>query len=205
MPNYNEKGRQYNNGKPRLWDKYNLRWVVIVSVWTFILTILISIVAEVIFINTRLIIPFFILIIIILTGVIFDIIGISITVASDKPFHAMAADKVQGAMYAIKLLKNAGAVSNFCNDVIGDICGIVSGAAGINIVLQLSELAFLSNRTIMTIIISSFIAALTVGGKAIGKHIAIIQAHNIVFSTAKLLNFIDVKFRLNIFSRFNKN
>ncbi len=190
----------------KLWKKYNFKWVVIITIWTFLLTLIISVVSEVLLLKTRLIFAFIILIIIILTGIVFDIIGIAITVASDKPFHAMAADKVDGAIYAIKLLNNAGPVSNFCNDVIGDICGIVSGAAGISIVLNLSNLYFVTNRAIIMIIISSCIAAMTVGGKAIGRSVAIISCHDIVFKTARFIEFVENKLKFNIIMKSkNKN
>ncbi|AOY78401.1 hypothetical protein BJL90_15180 [Clostridium formicaceticum] len=185
-----------------IWQKYNLKWVILVSIWTFILTIIITIIAEMLFINTRVIFAFMILIVIIFTGVMSDMVGIAVTVASERPFHAMAADRVKGAKYAIRLLKNAGPVSNFCNDVIGDICGIVSGVAGINIILQLQSDVI--NRSLLTIIMSGFIASLTVGGKAIGKGIAILQSHTIVFNTAKVLDFLDEKLSLKLFSKPNK-
>lgn len=204
MPKYNENGKKGNHDNSGFWKKYNLKWVVIVSIWTFLLTIIISIAAEMVFINTEVIFAFIILITIILTGVMSDMVGVSVTVASDKPFHAMAADRVEGAKYAIKLLKNAGPVSNFCNDVIGDICGIVSGVAGISIVLQLSDLVFPLNRALLTIIMSGFIASMTVGGKAIGKSIGILHSHTIVFNTAKVLNFVDKKLNINLFSQLNK-
>ncbi|AKL95305.1 hypothetical protein CACET_c18570 [Clostridium aceticum] len=204
MSKNNENGKKVSHDISDIWKKYNLKWVVIVSIWTFILTIMITIVAEMVFINTRVVFAFIILIGIILIGVTSDMVGVAVTVASERPFHAMAADRVEGAKYAIKLLKNAGPVSNFCNDVIGDICGIVSGAAGINIVLQL-EASFLPiSRTLLAVIMSGFIASLTVGGKAIGKSVAILQSHVIVFSTAKVLNFLDDKFNLHLFSKSNK-
>ena len=187
-----------------VWGKYNLKWVIMVSIWTFILTIIISIVSEIILINSTVIIAFIILIAIMLMGVVSDIIGIAVTVASEKPFHAMAADRVESARYAIKLLKNAGSVSNFCNDVIGDICGIVSGAATISIVLQLNNIFITVNRTALTIIMSGVVASLTVGGKAIGKSIAMKYSHNIVFRTAKGLKFFEEKLNLNLFSKPEK-
>ncbi|MCC5909932.1 MAG: hypothetical protein JJT76_05795 [Clostridiaceae bacterium] len=174
-----------------------------ISIWTFVLTILISIIAEMVLINVQVILAFIIFIIIILIGVISDMVGIAVTVASVKPFHAMAADKVEGAGYAIKLLKNAGPVSNFCNDVIGDICGIVSGVAGVNIALQLKDLLFPMNRALLIVVMSGFIASLTVGGKAIGKNVAILHSHEIVFNTARTLNFFNEKLGLDLFSKTN--
>ncbi|SES70731.1 hypothetical protein SAMN05660297_00327 [Natronincola peptidivorans] len=205
MSKNNDNGKKGNNDNSDIWKKYNLKWVIIVSIWTFLLTIIISIAAEMVFINTTLIFAFIILIGIVLTGVISDMIGIAVTFASIKPFHAMAADKVEGAKNAINLLKNAGPVSNFCNDVIGDICGIVSGVAGISIILQLDNLDFPINRALTTVIMSGFIASLTVGGKAIGKSIAIIHSHTIVYNTARFLYFIDKKLGINLSSSTTKN
>ncbi|HZJ76400.1 MAG TPA: hypothetical protein VFC70_01705 [Oscillospiraceae bacterium] len=173
-----------------LWKKYNLKWVITITIWTFFLTMGISISSEIILNNAQIFFSVVMLVIIILIGVLADIIGIAVTFASEKPFHAMAADRVEGSKYAIRLLKNAGPVSNLCNDVIGDICGILSGVAGTSIIVGLHALPFSMSKSLLTIIISGLIAAFTVGGKAIGKSIAINNAHNIVFNTARFLNFI---------------
>ncbi len=45
----------------------------------------------------------------------------------------MAAKKVPGAAECIMLLRHADRVASICNDVIGDICGVVSGAAAATI------------------------------------------------------------------------
>ena len=58
-------------------------------------------------------------------------VGISITVADIKTFSSMATKQVSGANLAVKLIQNSEKASSFCNDVIGDICGIVSGSAGV--------------------------------------------------------------------------
>ncbi len=73
-------------------------------------------------------------------NIFFDIIGIAVTTAKEMPFHAMAANKVEEAKYAIKLVKNASQVSNFCNDVIGDISGIISGSLGATIIFKLANI-----------------------------------------------------------------
>jgi len=201
----NNKELKNNNNSNNFWKKYNMKWVVIVSIWTFLLTILFSIVAEVVLYRVSIGLSFIILITIILIGVFSDMIGIAVTVASDRPFHAMASDRVEGAKYAIALLKNASSVSNFCNDVVGDICGIVSGVAGASIILQFALLGpFVVNRTILTIALTAITASLTVGGKAIGKSIAIGQAHSIVFNTARVLNYTEKKFGFQIIDNRSK-
>ena len=85
------------------------------------------------------------------------------------------------------LLKKADVVSNICNDVIGDICGIMSGGAGAGIVLNLA-LSDATQTLIATIAISSIISALTVGGKALCKRIALNNAQKIVSGVGRLLS-----------------
>ena len=70
-------------------------------------------------------------------GILFDIIGVAVTAADPRPFHSMAAHKEPGAKEALVLLRNAGRVSSVCNDVVGDICGIVSGTTTAVIVVRL--------------------------------------------------------------------
>lgn len=203
MANGSKNNKKGNTDKNTLWKKYNLRWVIIISIWTFFLTIIISLLSEFVLTNTKVIFAFIILLFIVLIGVISDMIGIAVTAAQEQPFHAMAADKVTGAKCAIKLLKNAGVVSNFCNDVIGDICGIVSGVAGASIIIQLNSTVFPINRAVMTIVLTGFVASLTVGGKAMGKGVAIDQSQQIVFKTATVIDFINRKFGVDIVPNMN--
>ena len=128
-----------------------------------------------------------VLIIVILIGVVFDIVGVAITCATEEEFHAMASKKVKGAKTAIKLIRSAPKVSNICNDVIGDICGIVSGSMGAMIAIYLTSKTSL-NSTISSLLISSIISSITVGFKAIGKSIAVKNSDEIIFLVAKVLN-----------------
>ena len=73
---------------------------------------------------------------IILVGILFDIIGTAVAAAEESALNAKAAKKVPGAREGVYLIKNADKVANFCNDVIGDICGTVSGAIGAALVFQ---------------------------------------------------------------------
>ncbi|NLV76591.1 MAG: hypothetical protein GX023_06370 [Tissierellia bacterium] len=179
-------------------DKCNMKWVIMITIWTFIMAIVFSIITEGLVKNLNIFFAFIILIIIIAIGIFFDIIGIAVTTAEEKPFHAMAANRVEEARYAIRLVKNAGQVSNFCNDVIGDISGIVSGAVGANIIYKLINIYEIKNGTILSIIITSLVASLTVGGKALGKSIAILYSEKIIFEAAIVLNFIEKKFKIDI-------
>ncbi len=184
--------------------KYNLKWVFFITIWTFFMSAGISVVTENLVANLDILIAFFVLIIIILIGIIFDIIGIAVTTAEEKPFHAMAANKVEEAKFAIKLVRNAGQVSNFCNDVIGDICGIVSGAAGTTIIYKLINKYSLVDVTLLTIVITSLVASLTVGGKAFGKSIGLLNYEKIIYSIARVLNFVEKRLGIDIFPNKKK-
>ena len=113
-------------------------------------------------------------------------IGVAVQAADVAPFHSMNSRKIKGADIAVKFKKNADKVSSFCNDVIGDICGIISGTAGSIIALKISNL--LSLNSFYTILfITALISSLTIGGKAIGKSIAINKS-NYIFQINDLYN-----------------
>ncbi len=48
----------------------------------------------------------------ILIGIVFDIIGVSVTVAEERPFHSMAAHGEKSASCAMQLIRNAEKVSS---------------------------------------------------------------------------------------------
>ena len=137
--------------------------------------------------NSSMGVAFVILLMIVFLGIAFDIIGVAVTSADEKPFHSMAARKMPGAQEAIKLLRNAERVSSICNDVIGDICGVVSGSAAATITAQiLTNFTFTWPRMIM-LMMSALVAGLTVGGKAIGKTFAINSCTKIIYQVGKMI------------------
>ena len=112
----------------------------------------------------------------------------AVATADEKPFHSMAARKVPGAHEAIALLRNAERVSSICNDVVGDICGVVSGSASATIAVQvLSHFQFSWPRMI-SLLMSALAAGLTVGGKAIGKTIAVKSCTQIVHLVGRVIH-----------------
>ena len=110
-----------------------IRWVVTIFLVTIVVSGVISLISDEVMENSGMAVAFLILLIIVMVGIIFDIIGVAVTSADEKPFHSMAARKVPGAKESIKLLRNAERVSSICNDVVGDICGVVSGSASATI------------------------------------------------------------------------
>ncbi len=158
-------------------------WIIIITVWTFLLALVLSFISETIIVNVGFITASIILIIIVFVGVFFDAVGVAVTAASETPLNAMSAKKRKGAREAVELVKNADRVANFCNDVIGDITGIVSGAIGAAIVFRILVDNPNVGNTLLSVVITGLIAALTVGGKALGKNIAIRNSHFIVLKS----------------------
>ena len=130
----------------------------------------------------------------ILLGILFDIIGVAVTAASDKPFHSMAARKVPGAREALGLIRKASRVSSFCNDVVGDICGIISGSTAAVIVVRLQE-AFSLRSIAVSLAIAAVVSGLTIGGKAIGKTFAIEKSTMVLQLVGRVLHLFSGKKR----------
>lgn len=133
-----------------------------------------------------------ILLIVILTGILFDIIGTAVTAATEVPFHAMGADKVRGARETIYLIRHADQVANFCNDVVGDIAGTMSGALSASIILNIAQKGLENYQDVISAAGIALIAACTVGGKSFGKSLAIGQANEIIFGVGKLLSWLTI-------------
>ena len=120
-------------------------------------------------------------------GILFDMIGVAVTAADARPFHAMAAHKEKGAKEALRLMKNADRVSSVCNDVVGDICGIVSGATGAVIAAQLQ--AALSLRSVLVSVgVTAVISGMTIGGKALAKTVAMRKSTQVVYLVGRVLH-----------------
>ncbi len=187
------------------YQKYNLKWVLLITFWTFILAIAFSVIAENLVNSLDVLFAFVILLLFIAIGIIFDIIGIAVTAADEKPFHAMAANKVGEAKTAIKLVRNSSQVSNFCNDVIGDISGIISGATATSIIFKLILVFDALNATVLTIILTAFTASLTVGGKGIGKAVAQYHHEAIIYKVAKIIRVFEKLLSTEFFPPKKKN
>jgi len=174
--------------------KENSRWIIKISVISFLLSATLLILSNEILKDKSIITGLFVLIFIILIGILFDIIGISVTAAEETPFHAMASRKYYGAKRAIKLVRNANKVSSVCNDIVGDICGILSGAASALVVMRLSEGMNALQSAIVGFVISGMVAATTIGGKALGKTFAISNSNFIVYKVGVFLQFVSGRF-----------
>lgn len=183
----NKKMVRFNKKKTVESRVSNNRWMITIIFLSFIISTVLSFSSEILLRNVEVLIAFIVLILIISTGIFFDIIGVAVTAADEKPFHSMAARKLTGARTAIFMIRNASRISSICNDVIGDISGIISGTTGAAIAARLIFLTPHHDSLLLTILISSVVASLTVGGKSFGKHYAITQSNKIVYRISYLI------------------
>lgn len=172
-------------------EESTTKWIISIFVLTFISSLFFSYISEQSIKGIPVIPAILILILIMLIGIVFDIIGVAVTVANEDEFHAKASKKLKGSRTAIKLIRNSHKVSNFCADVVGDIAGVLSGAISALIAFKITEAYNLSIN--LQFLISALVASLTVGGKAIGKIIARKNTTKIVVLTSKLLQFFERK------------
>ena len=162
-------------------------WILIVFILTFILSIIFSAISNVMAATFNEVVLFIILILTISFGILFDVIGTGVISANEASFHALNSRKIKGAKQGLFLIKNSSRISSVCNDIVGDVCGIISGALGAMIAISLST-RFNINNTVIAILVSAFISSVTVGGKAIFKKVALTKADSITLTVSKVLS-----------------
>lgn len=168
-------------------ETVDLKWIGIVTITAFTISFGLSFISEMTIPNLSLWLGIIVTLLFVLLGIAFDIIGVSVTTADEAVFHSMNSRKVKGANVAVKFKKNADKVSSFCCDVIGDICGIISGAAATTIAAILVT-NFHLNALITSLTVAAVIASLTIGGKAVGKSFAINKSDIILYEFAKFIS-----------------
>lgn len=178
----------------------SIKWSFSIAVITFVLAALFSIISTAMLSGVGVALGMLIVFVIILIGIIFDMLGIASTAANEVPFHSMASKRINGARHSILIIRNADRFSNFCNDVIGDISGIISGTTSAIVIVQLTiSLQYKQGSIyefIISVIFTSIVAALTVGGKAFGKTFAINYSTDIIFQVGKLFYFLEKRFNI---------
>ena len=161
-------------------------WPVKILVITLFLSLSFSVLSEVLLSNVGIVVSVVVILFLLFVGIVADMIGVATTACSLEPFTAMCSRKVRGAKVAMGLVKNAEKVSSICNDVVGDICGILSGAAGASIAVKfISENMANSIQILIAGTVSAVIAGLTIFGKAMCKKYAITHCTKIVLGVGK--------------------
>ncbi|MFD1039184.1 hypothetical protein ACFQ3N_12395 [Virgibacillus byunsanensis] len=189
--------------------KKSIKFSITIAVITFVLAAIFSVISSSVLNGVEWFIGLIIVFIIVFIGVVFDMMGIASTAASEAPFHAMAAEKVNGSKEAVLIIRNADKFASFCNDVVGDISGIVSGTASAIVVLQIANIYGNGDGSlthiIMSVLVTSLVAAVTVGGKAIGKFFAINSSTKLILFAGKIVAIMENKLKIRVLPKERKN
>ena len=165
----------------------NKSWVIKAFLLTFFLALIMSGISNVIVENCGFIVLLIITIVILFIGIVSDIVGTAILTADEATFHAKASNKIEGSKESIRLIKNSGNIANFFNDIVGDVSGIISGSMGAMIAIYAANHFNISN-VITALIVSAILSSVLVGGKAIGKNIAVKNSDEIIFLVGSIIN-----------------
>lgn len=168
-------------------NKVNVKWLVRIILISFSVSVVFTFASSEILESAGYVTAFIVLAMFIAIGIIFDIIGVAVTTATPAPFHSMASHKETGAAEALRLIKSAEKVASICNDVVGDISGIVSGSTAAVISENLMR-DFSTRNVLIQLAVSGVVAALTIGGKALGKTFAMNSGTTIVLYVGKIMN-----------------
>ena len=176
--------------KPK--NRVDIKWVLKVFVVSIAVSALLSFVSSELVNHMPIVLQFVLLLVIIGLGILFDIIGLSVATADEKKFHSMAARKLKEGKIAVAMIRNADKLSSICNDVVGDICGIVSGATAASIALRVftdPEISFFGN-----LMITALVSGMTIGGKAIGKFFGMNYSEDIIYAIARIAKILPMEF-----------
>ncbi len=170
-------------------------WALTAFLWTFGLAILLGLASQILLTRIdSLAVSFLILVLVVFLGIVFDLVGTAAAAAKPAPLNAKAARKVPGAREAVNLVQHAGKVANFCNDVVGDISGIISGTLAALIVLKISFCCpRLTQGTgiYLNIGLTAVVAAFTVGGKALSKTVAINKSTEVILIAGRVISRLE--------------
>ena len=179
--------------KPPLKNKaVNAAWVGVITVISFALSVVMSYISNEALANAGTILSFAVLLFFIALGIVFDMIGVAAASATEKEIHSMAAHRVRGAREAVWMVRNAEKVSSICNDVVGDICGIISGATSALIVTHITAGLGAGMKVAVSLLITGLISALTIGGKAAGKGMAMAFSGRVLAICGRVLSVLPI-------------
>lgn len=189
-PRKDKNGQSDKKKKPK--KKHNVWWIKAVII-SLVLSAFFSYISNLVEDSNQVIVVIVLLAFLVLMGILFDAIGVAVTSCDVTPIISMASRKVYGAKTALNLVKNSDTVSSVCNDLVGDIFSIISGACSAALVVKLT-VKFNESPTVQTVIsiaVSALVSAMTIGGKAFMKKIAIDNSKDFVMFVARVLAFFS--------------
>lgn len=175
--------------------KFAWKWPISALLITLLSSFLFGISSEFLLSSTGMVVAIVLLLFFLTLNTVCDMLGVAVAAATEEPFLAMSSRKIRGAKEGLMLVKNAEKVSSIFCDIIGDICGILSGAIGGTVVLHIlgNSDHYGLTGVLVASIVSACIAAITVFLKSVGKAFAINQSNRLIFTLGKVLNFFKFK------------
>ena len=180
------KDQDADKKKKPVKKKRNLWWIK-ATIISLVLSAFFSYISNLVENADQLIIVIVLLAFLIISGIVFDAIGVAVTSCDVTPIISMASRKVYGAKTALNLVKNSDTVSSVCNDIIGDIFSIISGACSAALVVKITTQLTETWQIVLSIAVSAIVSALTIGGKAFMKRIAISNSKDFVMFVARVI------------------
>ena len=162
-------------------------WVVKITVLSFIISVAFTLASSEALNGAGYILAFAVLLLFVVLGIVFDMVGTAVAGATEAPFHSMASRRQPGASQALRLLRSAPKVVSICNDVVGDISGIVSGTTAAVLAARLAAAGSVS-EVLISVGLSGLVAAATIGGKAAGKSVGLRHSTQIVLTAGRVMS-----------------
>ena len=163
------------------------RWAIKIFVLAICMSCLFSMLSQTILSSMGTVMAVITIVFFIVVSVVFDMVGVAITCTSEDYFLQQI-DKEKGAKIALSMKRNSEKVCSFCNDVIGDICGILSGASGACVILSITK--HIDGSAVIVIVsslVSALIAGLTIFSKALMQGYAIRNANKFILKIGQIL------------------
>ena len=175
-------------------SKHSTKWAFKVLLLSVSLSIIFSLLSQSIMPTLPSFLSIFVIIFFIFVSVVFDVIAVAFTTIKKEDLEEYK--KQKGYETAKKLCDHSDKISSFGGDVIGDICGILSGAGGVSLVFNM-QIQDENLNLLVTCLISSLIAGLTIFCKAIMKSYAMQNCAKIALKTAVYLESYSFKTKKN--------
>lgn len=173
--------------------KHRNNWALKISLITFGVGMVVGFSSNIASSESGLVVASLVIAFLLVVSALMDGLGVAVASCKLAEVNSVRCNNAKIRGLAEKMVKNAERVNNICNDVIGDVCSVLSGACGAEIVIELMRFIPDELNLLTAVTVSSFLAALTVGSKALVKSIAINKsAEFVVYSASVMVKVMSV-------------
>ena len=185
-----DKKERIINQKEKQKRKKQLIWTIKITIVSFVVSTIFGILFQTAANKANVYVLFLILLIFLIINIAFDGIALAATTCSIDTINSLASQKIKNAKSAVLLCKKSDKVASICADVIGDVAGILSGVCAAAIVYEIIKIKKTTDNIeiiFISAIISGLISAITIGGKAFMKRIAMQKNLQYIMFCAKFV------------------